>query len=232
MAALITVYGGASVDAGHARRKRRGVHGMFGVKDQASVQHLGDGRRRLLFGEHVIEVGGMGQVVARRDGMFAVTQPMKGGHESRHLGDETYDRIPIGLGVGHVAGRVKHAHRGDAGLKRVHRMAGFRQALDQVNEFVIDAAVMAQLVVKVGQFALRGQIALEQQPGRFFKTAFAGQRLHGDTAVLQTRSLAVNETNGRLGGGHVGKARPILDLTHSLPTLNQGMFRVRGCGGS
>ena len=92
--------------------------------------------------------------------------------------------------------------------------------------------MMAQLVVEVGQLALRGQVALEQQPSRFFKTAFTRQRLHGDAAVLQAGPFAVDETDGRLGGGHVGKARPILDLTHSLPTLNQGVFRVRGCGGS
>ena len=88
-----------------------------------------------------------------------------------------------------VAGRVEHAHRGDAGLQGVHRVAGLGQALDQVVELVLDAAMVAELVVEVGQLALRRQVALEQQPGGFLEAAFAGQGLDGDAAIFQAGVL-------------------------------------------
>ena len=115
-------------------------------------------------------------------------------------------------GVGDVAGRVEHAHGGDAGLQGVHRMAGFGQALDEVDELVLDAAVVAELVVEVGQLALRGQVALEQQPGGLLETALAGQRFDGDAAVFQAGAFAVDETDRRLRDRHVGQARPKLQL--------------------
>ena len=87
-------------------------------------------------------------------------------------------------------------------------MAMFGQTLDQILEPVLDAPVMAELVFEIGQLALVGQIALEQQPGGFLETAFAGQGFHGDTAIFQTGAFAINETDRRFRDGHVGQARP------------------------
>ena len=151
------------------------------------------------------------------DRLVAVAEAMKRGHDGRQLGDQADDRVPVALGVGDVAGRVEHAHGGHAGLQGVHRMAGFGQALDQVLELVLDAAMMPELVVEVGQLALGGQVALEQQPGGFLETAFAGQGLDGDAAVLQAGAFAVDEADRRLRHRHVRQARPILHLTHGAP---------------
>ena len=68
-------------------------------------------------------------------------------------------------------------------------MAGLGQALDQIAQLELDPAIASQLGVEIGQLLLRGQIALEQQPGRFLKAAFAGQRLDGDAAILQAGIL-------------------------------------------
>ena len=70
---------------------------MLGVQDQAGVEHLAHGRRRLVLEQHVVEVGGVVEVVARRDGVVAVAQAMEGGHDGRQLGDEPDDRIPVAL---------------------------------------------------------------------------------------------------------------------------------------
>src|SRR5262245_31334450 len=91
-------------------------------------------------------------------------------------------------------------------------MAGFRQTLDEVFQFVLDASAMAELVVEVGEFALRGQLSLEQEPGRFLKAAFAGQGFDRYAPVLQPRPLAVDIANRRLRTRHVRQARPILQL--------------------
>ena len=199
---------------------------MLGVQDQAGVEHLamaGDGS---LLGQHVIEVGGVIEIVARREGSSPCAEAMEGRHDRRHLGDQTDHRIPVALRVGDVAGRVKHAHGGHAGLQGVHRMARFGQALDQVVELVLDPAVVPQLVVEVGQLALRGQLALEQQPGRLFVTARAGQGLDGDAAIFEAGTFAVDETDRRFGDRHVGQARMILQLAHD--GSRQGEYVVAG----
>ena len=193
---------------------------MFGVQNQAGVEHLGDGRRRLVLGEHVVEIGGVPEVVAGRDGVVAVAQAVEGGDDGRQLGDEPDDRVPVALGVGDVASGVEHAHRGDAGLEGVHRMAIFRQALHDVEQLVLDTAVMAQLIVEASQLALSGKVALEQQPGCLLETTLPRQGFHGDAAVFQAGPFAVDETDRRLGGRHVGQSRPILQLTHGVLTLN------------
>ena len=70
---------------------------MLGVQDQAGVEHLAHGRRRLVLEQHVVEVGGVVEVVARVDGLVAVAQAVERGHDGRQLGDQADDRIPVAL---------------------------------------------------------------------------------------------------------------------------------------
>src|SRR6185437_14883831 len=99
--------------AGDAAAERRGVHRVFGVQNQASVEYLADGRRWLLLGEHVIEVRGVAEVIAWHDRGVAMPEAMKGGDDGGQLGDEPHDRIPVALLVVYIAGRVEHAQGGN-----------------------------------------------------------------------------------------------------------------------
>ena len=153
MAELMTVYGLASVEPVTRPLNVEAFIVCSACRIRQASSTLRDGRRRLLLEEHVVEIGGVVEVVARRDRLVAVAEAMEGGDDGRQLGDQADDRIPVALRVGDVAGRVEHAHGRDAGLQGVHRMAGLGQALDQVVELVLDAAMMAELVVEVGQLA-------------------------------------------------------------------------------
>ena len=96
------------------------------------------------------------EIVARIDGLVTEAQSMERGHYRRHLGDQSNRRVPIALGIAHIPRRVEHPHGRHAGLQGIHRMAGFRQAFDQISELIFDAAMMTELIVKVGQLALSG----------------------------------------------------------------------------
>ena len=100
----------------------------------------------------------MGQVVARPDRLVAVAHAMEGGHHRRQLGDQADDRLPVALLVGDVPRRVEHTQGSDAGLQRVHGVARLRQTAEESLEFVLDAAVVAELIVEIGEFLLRGQL--------------------------------------------------------------------------
>ncbi len=125
------------------------------MQDEAGVDHLADRGARLLFEEHVIEVAGVVEVVAGHDRFITVAEAMEGCHHRGELGDEPHRRVPIALLIGDVARGIKHAHGSHRGLQSVHGMAVFGQAFDEVFELVLDAAMMAQLIVKVGQLPLR-----------------------------------------------------------------------------
>ena len=194
--------------AGNPAAKSGGIHRVLGMQNQACVQHLAYGGRRFTLEQHPVEVGGVIEVVARGDRVIAVPEPVKGSDDGWHFRDEANDRLPVALGVHHVASRVEHAHRSHAGLQGVHRVPGFREALDEVLQLVLDPPVVAELVVEVGQLALAGQLALEQQPAGFLEAAFAGERFDGDAAVFQPSPLAVDEADARLRHRHIRQPRP------------------------
>ncbi len=131
--------------AGDAAAERRGVHGVLGVQDQAGVEHLaawpatarartassrnwrrGRGRR----------AASMGSSPLRRRWKAAT---MVG---SLAISRTTESQLLVALPTSRDG--IEHAHGGHACLQGVHRVARLGQALDQVLELVLDAAVMAQ----------------------------------------------------------------------------------------
>src|SRR5438034_413443 len=82
-----------------------------------------------------------------------------------------------------------------------------RQALEEVLEPVLDTAVVDELVLEADQLLLRGQTALEQQPGGLLEVTLAGQRLGRDTAVFQPGALPIDEADRRFRDRHVRKSR-------------------------
>ena len=65
------------------------------------------------------------------------------------------------------------------------------------------------------ELALRRQVALEEQPGRFLKAAFASQRLDRDAAIFQSGAFAIDEADRRLRYRHVRQTWPEFRLAHS-----------------
>ena len=111
---------------------------------------------------------------------------------------------------------VIHAERGDAGLQRRHRVAARRQAFEQIEQLIREFAMPAKIGIEVGQLFLCRELAAEQEPGGFLEAAFAGQCFDGDAAIFQSRPLAIDKADRRLGGRHVGQSRPQLHGAHAV----------------
>ena len=186
---------------------------MLGVDDEAGVEHFADRRRRLVPERHVVEVRGVVEVGPRVEDVVAAAQAGERGHQRRQRGQDSQGRVPVAGQVFDAARRVEQPHRRDAGLEGVHRVARGRHRPQQVFEAVVQLAALPQLVVEVGEFALRGQLALEEQPARLLVGTLLGEDLDGDAAVLEAGALAVDEADGGLRGDHVFQARTVFRLS-------------------
>ena len=155
MAELMTVYGLASVEPVTRPLNVEAfiVCSACRIRQASStLRTAGDGS---LLEQHVVEVGGVVEVVARRRSASSPwRRRWKAATTVGSLAIRRTTDSQLLCGVGDVAGRVEHAHGRDGRLQGVHRVAGLGQALDQVLELVLDAAVVAELVVEVGQLAL------------------------------------------------------------------------------
>ena len=96
-------------------------------------------------------------------------------------------------------------------------MARFGQALDEVLQAKLDAAMVPQFVVKIGELLLRGEVALEKEIGGFLETALGGERLDSDAAIFEAGVFAVDEADGRLGNRDIRETGTLLDLAHGAP---------------
>jgi hypothetical protein len=65
-------------------------------------------------------------------------------------------------------------------------MSVLRQAFQEVDHPVLQPALMAELIIEVGQLSLSRQLASEEQPGRLLITALSGQDLDRDPTILKS----------------------------------------------
>ncbi len=188
--------------ADHQAAEGRGVHGVLGVQNQTHVHDVGFQRVGLFFGQHPHEVGRMGQVIARFDRLVAVTHALKGGHNRRHLGDQTHNRPVVLLLVGHVFCRVEHAQGRHHRLQSVHGMAVFRERFEQIDDPILDPPMGAEVVIEILQLLARGQLSPQQQVRHFLVGAFFRQFLNRNAAVFEDALLSVDKANLRFHNGH------------------------------
>ena len=75
-----------------------------------------------------------------------MAEPLVSRHEGGQLGDEADRGVVVRLVAAHVPARVEHAQHGHAGLQGVHGVAVLRHELEGVDDLVLDAPVMGDLV--------------------------------------------------------------------------------------
>ena len=175
---------------------------MLGVQNQTHVHDVGFQRVGLFFGQHPHEVGRMGQVIAWFDRLVAVTHTLKGGHNRRHLGDQTHNRPVVLLLVGHVFCGVEHAQGRYHRLQRIHGMAVFRERFEQIDDPIFDPPMGAEVVIEFLQLLARGQLSPQQQVRHFLVGAFFRQFLNRNAAVFEDALLSVDKANLRFHNGH------------------------------
>ena len=97
MAELMTVYGLASVEPVTRPLNVEAFMVCSACRIRQASSTLRDRRRRLALEQHVVEVGGVIEIVARLDRLVAVAHAMKRGDDGRQLGDQADDRFPVAL---------------------------------------------------------------------------------------------------------------------------------------
>ena len=136
---------------------------MFGVEDEAIVKDVFPERMRRAVRQHVQKVFRELECVLWGDWVVAVPESGPGCNDRREFGNEPYCRPIVVFRVFDLPAWIEHAERGDRGLQRIHRMSGFRQALQEVVDAKLDATVMGDVAGPASQFCLRRQTAEKEQ---------------------------------------------------------------------
>ena len=196
---------------------------MLGVEDQREVERLAHRLRGGLAVDHVEEVGGEIQVVARRQRLESLADPLASGDGGRHLGEH-----PLGLAdVGGVVGRRgvdlgvevgQDAHRRP---EHVHRVVTGGDLADQADQRFGQGPRRRDPRPEGVEVRRLGQVAVEQEVGRLEVRDAGGEVLDLVAAILQAA--------GALLPLDVGDRRFIGD--HTLQPRVVNLFRRSAHGG-
>jgi hypothetical protein len=180
---------------------------VVGVEDQRHVHDPRHFRVRILAVQHVEQIAGMAQVVARRHRFVPMAHAVERGHDRRQLGDEPHHRGVAHFLVAHVLRWVKHAERRHRRLQRIHRMPVLGQALQEIDDAKLEPAMMGEVLDVLVELGAGGKLSEEEQVRRLFERRVLRQVLDGNPPVLEDSALPVDEANPRFGGRHAREAR-------------------------
>ena len=131
--------GNRSVDVGTRRRrdargKGRRVERMIGEQHEVRVERVLFDRVRHLAGPHIEEVSGLREIGARVDRIEPAANPIPGGDDRRHLGDQLDRRVDVGEMLALGVDRREEAETADDGAQHVHRPRRLRNVLHRVDQ--------------------------------------------------------------------------------------------------
>ncbi len=169
---------------------------MLGVEDEVEV-HAGDGLcARRLAREHVEEVGGVRQVLARRHRLQALADALVRRHDRRRLRRQALGLAQV-RGLRHVLGvGVERGERRHARAQHVHRVRALVQA-NGLDDLGRDRAAAAQALVEGVQLLLHRQHAVDQEVADLFEAGLRRQVVDVVAAVEEDALLAVDEARLR-----------------------------------
>ncbi len=114
------------------------------------------------------------------------------GHDRREFGDQPHRGPIVVVLVPDVSARVEHAERRDGRLQGIHRMAVLGQALHQIDDAELDAAMGGDVGGEPAQLGLRGQSPEEQQEAGLKKGRSGAEIFEAHPAILQESPLSVD----------------------------------------
>ncbi len=152
---------------------------------------------------HRQEVGGERQGVVRVDEGHAHAEPVGGGGQGGHLGDEPDDLLVAGLDVEDVLGvAVEGGQGGYRRYQHAHGVGVIVEALEEALAHVlVDEGVLGDLAFPDIVLFGGGELAVEQQVGDLEVGRALGQLLDGVAPVAQDALVAVEVGDRALAGG-------------------------------
>ena len=192
---------------------------MLGVEDEGDVHHAGNVRLRQLARDHVEEILGVREVLARGHVLLAEAQAVIRRDQGWSLRDDPHRGV-VAVGRVHgIAVGIEHPQRRDRGLERLHRMPGVRERLQEIDETEPDVPVRREILAPLLQLGPVGELSPEKEVARLFEGAVLRQRLDRQSAVFQDSLIAVDEADARARRGDVGEPR---DEGHGAGSLRCG----------
>jgi len=176
----------------------------------------------LPLGEHVEEVGRVGEVVAGLDRILAFADQLEGRHHRGDLGQQPDHRGIDVFGIVEGTAGIEEPQRGRTGLQRVHGVPLGGEALHHVADAEAHPPVHLHLLLEFEQLLGRGQFAPDQQVGRLQKGAVGGEGGGVVAPVGEMAPLAVDVADGRLGGRNALQTRPEQGGFQRIGSATQG----------
>lgn len=159
---------------------------MLGVENEAGVENLRHHLIRNLFGQHVEEIFGVVEVVARLDLIVSAPKTGISGDDGGNFGDQTNGRKILGLLILDILIGIEHPERRDRRLKRIHRVTVVGKTFDQIGNAVFDPPVHAEVFVELLKLGGGRQVSEEEKVGRFDEVAPLGQGLQSNPRYSRT----------------------------------------------
>ena len=179
---------------------------VLGVEREARVHRAGGDRARRLPGEHVQEVGGVGELLRRRHRGEPAPYPVMGADGGGELAGQAHRLAQVGRArvVGGV--RIVHAEHRDGGLEHPHGIGVARHEGEGADQRVGDGPRRRQLGLEPLARAPRGQLIVPEQVGHVLEGGLPRQLVDVVAAVGQAAVPAVQVAQARLGGHHALQA--------------------------
>ncbi len=216
---------------GDTRREGAGVHAVLGQQHQIDVNGVAGGLVRLFSGEHVDEVLGEVEVLARGQGFFALADTIPGRADRRHLAGQPHRLAAIGFHAVVFAVRVVQRQRGNRRPQHRHRIGVFRILFQLFQHASRQSGLAGNGLSQRLQLGLIGQASFPQQIDHFLEQRVFGQRLNRITGVDQLALHAVYMAQAAVGDDCA--FQPFLDcinhMSYSLKRVEAGIqerFRV------
>ena len=176
------------------------------MEDEGYVEGPGGGFGGLLAGEHVEEVGSVGEGCVGFDDKLAFADAVEDGDQHGDLGGEVKALAEVGFRGGGFRVGVVDGEQGDGGAEDLHGAGVFGQGAEEVDDGGGEFAGGGELLGEGAELGGVGKFAVPEEIGGFFEGGSVGELVDVDAAVGEDALGAVDEADGGLVGDDVLEA--------------------------
>ena len=144
------------------------------MEHQAGIKDPGRQWIGLPLGEHVEEIGGVGQVIPWLDGVLSAANHVERRKHRRDLGQHAHHGAADVVLVVEGAVGIEEPQRCGTGLQGIHGVPPRGEALEHVADAETHPPVHLHVVLELAERLCTGQFSPNQQIGRFQEGAVGG----------------------------------------------------------
>jgi hypothetical protein len=173
---------------------------MLRVQDQADIENARFLIGGHLAGQHVEEVGGVGQILTGFEGLLAIANARVSRDHGRQLGLDANTPVQVGRPIVSGIRTVVVAEGGDHGPHTVHGAQGRSQLSDEGEDLLGQAALLSHGRTEAVQVRLAGKFPVPEQPGGLHEVRVVRQILEEVAAVAKLADFSIDLADRRIRG--------------------------------